>query len=90
MSAAVALAVALAGGIGFIGLVIPHLVRPLVIHRHRPLIVITALLSGIFLLAADTFARTVIAPVEIPIGVVTALVGAPFLMLMIKQNPDIH
>lgn len=86
LSAAVGLAVAAAGGIGFIGLVIPHLVRPFVRHRHRPLIAGTALASAVFLLATDTVARTLLAPTEIPIGVITAVIGAPFLMLLVRRS----
>lgn len=82
LSAVIAMAVASSGGIGFVGLVIPHLMRPLVGHRHAPLVVSTALCSSIFLLITDTIARTVLAPAEIPIGVLTALVGAPFLVVM--------
>lgn len=86
ISFAVGAAVASSGGIGFIGLVIPHLVRPLVSHRHRPLILTTALVSAVFLLTTDTVARTVLSPVEIPIGIITALLGAPFLIAMAKKS----
>lgn len=86
ISFAVGAAVASSGGIGFIGLVIPHLVRPLVSHRHRPLILATALVSAVFLLITDTVARTALAPVEIPIGIITALLGAPFLVVMAKKS----
>lgn len=85
VSLAVAFAVATSGGIGFIGLVVPHLMRPLVGHRHRPLVLFTALFAAVFLLSTDTVARTILAPVEIPIGVITALLGAPFLIVMTRR-----
>ncbi|AKE41677.1 Membrane permease protein [Corynebacterium kutscheri] len=86
ISLGVGVAVATSGGIGFIGLVIPHLMRPLVSFKHRPLIICTALLSALFLLFTDTLARTVLSPVEIPIGIITALIGAPFLILLTKRS----
>jgi iron complex transport system permease protein len=82
-SALSATAVTIAGSIGFIGLVIPHVIRLLGVHNHRWLIPSAASLGGVFLLLADTLARTVIAPIQLPVGVVTALMGVPvFLFLM--------
>lgn len=86
VSAAVAVVVAQCGGIGFIGLVVPHVVRPLVGHAHRWLVVATALLSGSFLVTADAVTRTVFSPRELPIGVVTGLVGAPFLLVLLGRR----
>ncbi len=85
VSAGVALAVANTGGIGFIGLVVPHLMRPIIGYSHRWLIAGTALASALFLLATDTVARTVLAPVEIPIGIITALLGAPLLIILTRR-----
>lgn len=85
VSAGVALAVSQTGGIGFIGLVVPHLMRPLVGYSHRGLVAGTALASALFLLVTDTVARTVLAPVEIPIGIITALLGAPLLVALTRR-----
>lgn len=84
VSGAVALAVAIAGGIGFVGLVIPHLMRAWVGPRHGPLLIASALGGAVFLTAADTVSRIGFAPTELPLGVVTGLVGAPFLMYLVK------
>ena len=70
-----AAAVAFAGLIGFIGLMVPHIMRILVGPDHRRLLPAAALFGALLLLAADTVARTVIAPAEIPVGIITALVG---------------
>ena len=79
-------AVAFSGAIAFVGLIAPHTLRLIVGADHRVLVPLSALGGGVFLLAADTLARTVIAPVEIPVGVVTALVGAPFFVLLLARN----
>lgn len=83
----VGVTVSAVGMIGFIGLVIPHLGRMLVGPDHRSLIPISALLGALLLTVADMFARIVVAPAELPVGIVTALVGAPFfLYLLFKQK----
>ena len=79
-------AVAFSGTIAFVGLIAPHILRLAVGADHRVLIPLSALGGGVFLLAADTLSRTVIAPAEIPVGVVTALVGAPFFILLLARN----
>lgn len=84
ISLAVGTAVAGAGSIGFVGLVIPHLARPLVGSRHRALIPASALLGGLFLIAADVLSRMLFAPQEMPIGIVTGCVGAPFLAILVR------
>ncbi len=82
-----AVAVSLTGVIGFIGLVVPHLLRLLMGADHRGLLPASALGGAVLLLAADTLARTVAAPAEIPVGILTALVGAPiFLWLLQRRN----
>ncbi len=86
VSAAIALAVATAGGIGFVGLVVPHLVRAFIGPSHRLLVVGSALAAGLFLVWADAFARIAFAPAEVPIGVVTGLVGAPFLIVLVRRQ----
>lgn len=84
---AVGATVAACGMIGFIGLVAPHLIRLLLGADHRYLLPGSALLGAVLLTLADLLARTVVAPAEIPIGIVTALVGAPFfLWLLLRQS----
>lgn len=80
-------AVAVSGSIGFVGLVIPHLVRLLTGPNHRHLLPLAMLFGGSFLIFADLLARTIIAPRELPIGVITALIGAPvFAFLLIRER----
>lgn len=80
-------AVSVSGVIGFVGLVVPHLLRLVVGPSHRLLLPATACSGAILLLTADTFARTIAAPAELPIGIVTAIIGAPFfLFLLLKQR----
>lgn len=79
--------VAVSGVIGFVGLLVPHLLRMLIGPQHRWLLPGSALLGALLLLAADTLARTVVAPAELPVGVITSLLGAPyFLYLLISQG----
>ena len=80
-------AVALAGPIGFIGIVVPHLVRLLVGSDHRIVLPASALFGATFLVACDLLARTVLAPVEIPVGIITAIIGGPFfLWLLVREG----
>jgi iron complex transport system permease protein len=79
-------AVAVSGIIGFIGLVVPHLLRLAVGPDHRVLVPGSALLGGALLLGADLLARTVVAPAELPIGIVTALLGAPFFLWLLLRD----
>lgn len=81
-------AVAVSGVIGFIGLVVPHLLRLAVKPDHRILIPGSALLGGALLIGADVLARTIVAPAELPIGIVTALVGAPFFLWLLLRDRD--
>ncbi|WP_217536503.1 iron ABC transporter permease [Vibrio metschnikovii] len=86
-AAGVGITVSVAGMIGFVGLVVPHLGRMLVGPDHRYLLPVSALLGALLLTCADMFARVAVAPSELPIGIVTALVGAPFfLYLLFKQK----
>lgn len=77
-----AFSVAFSGMIGFVGLIVPHAVRMVAGGNHGRLVPLAALAGGAFLLFADTLARTLLAPTEIPIGVVTALFGAPFFLYL--------
>jgi len=86
-SMATSAAVALAGPIGFVGIVVPHLVRLLVGVDHRIVVPASALFGASFLVACDLVARTVLAPVEVPVGVVTAIIGGPFfLWLLVREG----
>lgn len=79
--------VALTGAIGFIGLVVPHLVRLLMGADHRTLYPLSALLGACLVLVADLFARTIVVPAELPIGIVTSFLGGPFfLWLLLRQK----
>lgn len=79
-------AVALCGLIGFVGLVVPHLVRTLGTPGHRWVLPGSALLGAGLLVLADALARTVLAPAELPIGVVTSLAGAPFFLVLLRRR----
>ena len=80
-------AVSLAGPIGFVGIIVPHLVRLLVGADHRVVLPASALFGAAFLMACDAVARVVLSPVELPVGVVTAVLGAPFfLWLLIRKH----
>jgi len=82
-----ALAVSVSGIIGFVGLIVPHSVRLVIGPDHRRLIPLTIITGGLFLSITDMIARTVVPPMEIPLGVMTALVGTPyFLYLLIRKK----
>jgi iron complex transport system permease protein len=78
-------AVLLGGAIGFVGLVVPHLLRLSGVHRHALLLPLAACLGGSLLALADTLARTVAAPAELPVGVLTAMIGVPVLLLLLAR-----
>ena len=79
--------VAMTGMIGFVGLVIPHIFRLLLGPEHKKLIIVSALGGAILLLLSDLVSRTIIAPVEIPIGIITSLIGGPFFIyLLLKEK----
>jgi iron complex transport system permease protein len=85
-SLATGAAVSLAGPVAFVGIIVPHLVRLLVGAAHRLVLPASACLGGAFLIGCDLIARTVLAPVELPVGVVTAIVGGPvFLWLLFRR-----
>jgi iron complex transport system permease protein len=79
-------AVALAGLVGFVGLVVPHAMRALVGAGHRRLIPTAALAGSSFLVIADAGARVALAPAELPVGVVTGVVGAPFFLILLVRS----
>lgn len=79
-------AVSLAGGIGFVGLVVPHFVRLLVGNEHRILLPASALAGAILLIWADMLARTIMAPTQIPVGVLTAMLGVPLFLYLLRRS----
>lgn len=79
-------AISLAGSIGFVGLVIPHLVRLLIGNDHRLLLPASALTGGSLLIIADTLARTILAPQQLPVGVLTALIGVPLFLYLLRRS----
>jgi iron complex transport system permease protein len=86
-AAAVGAAVAVAGNIGFVGIVVPHAIRLLAGPDHRVVLPASAALGGIVLLCADMIARTIVSPAELPVGIVMAAIGAPvFLHLVLKRR----
>jgi len=86
VSAAVGASVAVSGGIGFVGIVVPHLLRLLIGPDNRYLLPASALLGACMLLLADAVSRTIVAPAELPIGIVTAIVGAPFFLWILLRR----
>lgn len=78
--------VAFSGLIGFVGLIVPHAIRLGVSADHRLLMPLSGLVGGAFLMVADTVARTMLSPVELPVGVVTALVGGPIFLYLLMQR----
>jgi iron complex transport system permease protein len=78
--------ISFSGIIGFVGLIVPHIMRMLLGPDHRLLIPASAIGGACFLIAADTLARTIISPSELPVGVVTAFLGAPFFIYLLKQR----
>ncbi|MCY6379676.1 FecCD family ABC transporter permease [Hoeflea prorocentri] len=86
VAAATGAAVAVSGIIGFVGIVVPHLLRLLIGPDHRFLLPASALLGASMLLAADAAARTIVAPAELPIGIITALVGSPFFLWILLNR----
>jgi iron complex transport system permease protein len=89
VAAAVGASVAVSGGIGFVGIVVPHLLRLVIGPDHRYLLPASALLGACLLLVADAVSRTIVAPAELPIGIVTAAVGAPFFLWILLRRRGI-
>lgn len=86
VSLAIGLVVSFSGLIGFVGLIVPHLGRMVLGSDHRLLMPVSALGGAVFLIAADTVARTIISPSELPVGVITAFIGAPFFIYLLKTR----
>ena len=85
-SFATAAAVAVSGLIAFVGIIVPHTVRLIAGTSYRVVLPLSVLFGAAFLALADLLARTVIAPAELPIGVITAFVGAPFFVLLLRSS----
>jgi iron complex transport system permease protein len=84
-----AAAVSVSGLIGFVGLIVPHLVRLIVGPNHFRLIPVSALVGALLVVLADTLARGVAAPSEIPIGIVTSALGCPFFLFLLSRRNDV-
>lgn len=85
-SCAVALTVCYCGAIGFVGLIVPHVVRMVTGPDHRLLLPLSALIGGALLTLADALSRTIVAPMEIPVGIVTSLLGLPFFLYLLRTR----
>jgi len=85
-AAATAVAVTVAGSVGFVGLVVPHAVRLVIGNDQRFLLPASALAGGALLVAADTLARTIVAPAQLPVGVLTALAGVPLFLWLLRRS----
>jgi iron complex transport system permease protein len=89
VSVAVGASVACSGMIGFVGIIVPHLLRLSVGANYRFLLPASALLGAALLVGADIIARTIVAPSELPIGIITATIGAPFFIwLLLRRGPE--
>jgi len=89
-SLVVAAAVSVSGVIGFVGLIVPHAVRLLVGANHRVLLPASAIAGGLFLIVCDALARVVMAPAEVPVGIITAATGAPFFIYLLRRGKREH
>jgi iron complex transport system permease protein len=85
-SMATGAAVSVGGPVGFVGIIVPHLVRLLVGSDHRVVLPASALFGAAFLIACDAVARTILAPLELPVGVITALIGGPFFLWLLVRK----
>ena len=80
-----AIAVSLSGLIGFVGLIVPHAVRLIMGPDHRQLLPMSVIVGAGFLVVADTIARVVIAPAQLPVGIITAIAGGPFFLVLLMK-----
>ena len=81
-----AMVVSVSGIIGFVGLIIPHMVRIVLGPDHRILLPASALSGAVFIIFTDTIARTIISPIEIPVGIITSLFGGPFFIYLLRSS----
>lgn len=89
IAAATGASVAVSGGIGFVGIIVPHVLRLLIGPDHRYLLPASGLLGAVFLILADCVSRTIVSPAELPIGIVTAAIGAPFFLWILLRRRGI-
>jgi iron complex transport system permease protein len=82
----VGMAVAASGSVGYVGLIVPHLVRLAIGSDNRMVVPLSAIAGAIFVVLADTLARTAIAPRELPVGAITALIGAPMFIYLLRRS----
>ncbi|MDD5519110.1 MAG: iron ABC transporter permease [Candidatus Omnitrophica bacterium] len=82
--------ICICGIIGFVGLIVPHMMRQVVGSNHKALIPVTCLAAAIFMVICDIVSRTLFAPVEIPIGVITAIIGAPIFIILLKRGQRVQ
>jgi iron complex transport system permease protein len=82
-----AVAVTTVGSVGFVGLIVPHLVRLTIGNDQRLLLPASSLAGAVLLCGADTAARTVVAPIQLPVGVLTALIGVPVFLFLLSRHP---
>ena len=82
--------ICICGIIGFVGLIVPHMMRQIVGSNHKALIPVTCLAAAIFMVICDIVSRTLFAPVEIPIGVITAIIGAPIFIILLKRGQRVQ
>ena len=80
-------AVSIGGPIGFVGIIIPHLVRLVVGPDHRLVLPAATLFGAAFLVGCDLVARTILAPIELPVGIITAIIGGPFFLWLLIRKP---
>jgi len=89
-TASVSISTAFVGVIGFVGLIVPHVMRLIVGSDHRRLLPASMLAGSLILLIADMGARLLLAPAEIPIGIITSLIGAPVFIILLKRMNVLH
>lgn len=78
--------VSVGGGITFLGLIAPHIARRLVGARHAKLLPLTTILGSLLLLSADTLGRVIMAPMELPVGIIVSILGAPYFIYLLVKN----
>jgi iron complex transport system permease protein len=89
-TAGTAAAVSVSGLIGFVGIIVPHTIRLLVSTSYRAVVVLSLVVGAGFLVLADVLARTVLSPAELPIGVITAFIGAPFFAVVLRTSKSVR
>ena len=86
VSFAIAAVISATGPIGFVGMIIPHVMRMFVSYKNKILIPVSFIFGGAFLVMCDSFARTIIAPAELPVSIITSIIGAPFFIFLILKT----